>query len=392
VRVDVAVIGGGLAGSAAAVALGRAGVSTILVDPHVRCPPAFRCEKLDESQLELLDQCGLSDVVLSAATTLEEIWVARFGRLVAKRRSKQVGISYDVLVNEVRDAVPACVQFVKGTAAAITRSAERQTISLSSGEQISARLVVVASGISESVRRNIGITRKAMSPCHSISIGFNVEPGGRSTFDFPALTYYPEHVRDKLAYLTLFPIGSTMRANLFTYRSLRDPWLRNLREAPKGTLLSAMPRLSRLMGDFRVSDEIKVRPVDLYTTQGYRQPGVVLVGDAFATSCPAAGTGVNKVLTDVGRLCQVHIPRWLSSEGMHADKIDTFYDDPIKQACDAHSAEKARQLRALSTNTALKWKTQRLVRFVGQIGVGGAARARTALLKRNPPSAPLHAE
>ena len=61
-----------------------------------------------------------------------------------------------------------------------------------------------------------------------------------------------------------------------------------------------------------------------------RQAGVVLVGDAFATSCPAAGTGTGKVFTDVERLCNVHIPRWLATPGMGADKIAAFYDDPVK--------------------------------------------------------------
>jgi len=82
-------------------------------------------------------------------------------------------------------------------------------------------------------------------------------------------------------------------------------------------------------------------PVDLCVTTGYRQAGVVLIGDAFATSCPAAGTGTNKVLTDVERLCRGHIGRWLASGGMDADKIADFYDDPVKLACEEHSLAKA---------------------------------------------------
>ena len=88
------------------------------------------------------------------------------------------------------------------------------------------------------------------------------------------------------------------------------------------------------MGDFTVPGFVKIRPVDLYVTKGYRQDGIVLVGDAFATSCPAAGTGARKVLVDVERLCNVHIPRWLATPGMGEAKIAAFYDDPVKQACD----------------------------------------------------------
>ena len=124
-----------------------------------------------------------------------------------------------------------------------------------------------------------------------------------------------------MAYLTLFPIGATMRANLFVYRDMHDPWLRRLRETPEKILVALMPGLRKLTGEIEVAAPIKIRPVDLYVTHGYRQPGIVLVGDAFATSCPAAGTGANKVLTDVERLCNVHLPRWLATDGMGVDKI-----------------------------------------------------------------------
>jgi hypothetical protein len=32
-------------------------------------------------------------------------------------------------------------------------------------------------------------------------------------------------VDDRAAYVTLFPIGTDMRADLFVYRDMHDPWL-----------------------------------------------------------------------------------------------------------------------------------------------------------------------
>ncbi len=101
------------------------------------------------------------------------------------------------------------------------------------------------------------------------------------------------------------------------------------------------------MGDFTVPSFVQIRPVDLYVTKGYRQSGVVLVGDAFSSSCPAAGTGARKVLVDVERLCNVHIPRWLATPGMGEAKIAAFYDDPVKLACDALSARQGLQASVL---------------------------------------------
>lgn len=381
-HVDVAIVGGGLAGSTAAAMLGRAGLSTAIVDLHRVYPPDFRCEKFDESQVALWHETGLAKAILPLASPMNELWIARFGRLVRKRANNQYAMYYDAMVNAMRAAIPGDAEFIEGKVSAIATGTERQKVTLASGEEIVARLIVLANGLNVGLRHNVGLTREVVSSCHSISIGFDLKPVGRAAFDFPALTYYPERTSDHVAYIAFFPIGATMRANLFVYRDQRDLWLRRMREAPQATLFEALPGLRRIIGDFEVTDAVKIRPVDLYVTGGHRQPGIVLVGDAFCTSCPAAGTGTNKVLTDVERLCNVHIPRWLATEGMGADKIDQFYDDEVKVACDNFSAEKAFYLRSLSIDGRLPWQARRWTRFLGQLGIGAVEQTRGRLTRR----------
>ncbi|MGH6665848.1 MAG: FAD-dependent oxidoreductase [Pseudolabrys sp.] len=368
---DVAIVGGGLAGSLAAAMLGKAGVDAIIVDPHPVYPPDFRCEKLDGLQVAILRKTGLADGVLQATTHDRECWIARLGHLLDKRPSDQQGIFYAPLVNTVRRLIPSRVAMVHAKVTAIAIGDKRQIVTLSTGEAISARLVVLANGLNISLRHSLGLTREVLSECHSTTVGFDVAPAGRQAFDFSALTYYAERTSDRTALLTLFPIGATMRANLFAYRDKQDPWLREMRSNPVETLQRLMPGLRKLTGDFEITGDIQIRPVDLCVTHGHRQAGVVLVGDAFATSCPAAGTGARKALNDVERLCNVHIPGWLATPGMGIDKIACFYDDPVKQACDQASLDKAYALRSFSTDPALPWRARRLVKFLGQFGVGG---------------------
>jgi 2-polyprenyl-6-methoxyphenol hydroxylase-like FAD-dependent oxidoreductase len=373
---DIAIVGGGLAGSTAAAMLGRAGIPAILIDPHTMYPPDLRCEKISGDQVNILRRTGLAEATLRAATLDGRVWLARFGYLLDKKPSDQYGIMYDTLVNTMRTQIPDDVETIHAKAIAISTSAERQKVALSNGEEISARLVVLSNGLNVGLRHTLRVERRVISECHSIMAGFDFTPVGRPAFDFPALTYYPERSHDRMAYLTLFPIGNVMRANLLVYRPIDDPWFRQLRQMPEQTLLAMMPGLRRIAGKFKVTGQIKIRPADLYESSGHRQPGLVLVGDAFATSCPAAGTGTDKVFTDVERLCNLYIPDWLSTDGMDADKIAAFYDDPVKRACDAASTAKAYHLRSLSTANGLSWRARRWARFIARSGEGLLRRLR----------------
>jgi 2-polyprenyl-6-methoxyphenol hydroxylase-like FAD-dependent oxidoreductase len=368
---DIAIIGGGLAGSTAAAMLGRAGISAVLIDPHPLYPADFRVEKLSgDEQLERFARSGIAESVLRSATHDGTNWIARGGFLLDKRPSRQFGMMYDDLVNTIRGHIPSAVEQIRAKVIAVQASAERQKLTLSNDETISARLVVLANGLNIGLRRSLGIERQIVSPCHSVSFGFDMAPIGRPAFDFPALIYFSERTSDRIPYITLFPIGERMRANLFVYRESDDPWIRQFRHQPVETLNAALPRLRRITGEFDVRGDIKVRPADLYVSTQYLKPGIVLVGDAFETTCPVTGTGTDKVFTDVERLCNVHIPAWLATDGMDAGKIAAFYDDPVKKACDAWSSAKAYNFRSLTLENEFYWTVQRWARLAAWFGQG----------------------
>lgn len=369
---DILIAGGGLAGSMAAAMLARAGFGVVLVDLHAIHPPEFRCEKLISRQVDILRRTGLADLVLPAATLDGECWIADFGRVVEKRPAGQWGILYDTLVNTVRAAIPAGTPFIRGKVTQIANSPCRQTVTLSTGEDISARLVVVANGLNSGLRQSLGMVHEVASKCHSVSLAFDLHPVASSGFEFGALTYFSERATDRIAYITLFPIGTAMRANLFAYRDMDDPWLRQMRVQPDLAMGTVMPGLRRLIGSTEIVGPVTLRPADLYVTGRQLQPGVVLVGDAFASSCPVTGTGADKVFTDVERLCNVHVPRWMATRGMGVEKIGAFYADPVKVACDRRSFNKAFSARSDSTDEGLPWRARRWARFVGRLAMGTA--------------------
>src|SRR5205085_3900401 len=281
--------GGGLAGSTAAAMLGRAGIPAVLIDPHPVPRPDFRVEKLSgHCQLERFRKTGLAEAVLPSASHDGENWIARFGILLDRKPSQQYGIMYDALINAIRAEIAPDTEVIYAKAAGIRTSAERQKLTLSNGEEISARLVVLANGLNVGLRHMLGIERRIVSRCHSISLGFDLMPTGRASFDFPALTYFSDRPHDRIPSLTLFPVSTTMRANLFAYREMDDPCLRQLHQAPERT----------------------------------------------------------------------------------------FYDDPVKQECDAWSAAKAWNFRSVTIDDGVWWHAQRTARFVAGLGTGTLRRLR----------------
>ncbi|MEO8882722.1 MAG: FAD-dependent monooxygenase [Devosia sp.] len=313
--------------------------------------------------------------------------MSRFGRVIDKKASDQYGILYDDLVAAVRGAVPPSVDrwFVKANG--IKTSDDRQQITLSDGETISARLVVLANGLNNGLRDELDLSRVVLSQAHSATIAFNLRPRKGGAFPFPALTFYAESTAARMAYLTLFPVRGGMRANLMIYRKLDDPWVRRMLETPETAMFELMPSLKRIIGEVEIETPVKIRPADLTISAGFRQPGVVLVGDAFATSCPAAGTGVDKVFTDVDLLCKTYIPAWLKTPGMGADKIGQFYDDAVKRACDTRTIDQAYALRALSIDPSPIWVWRRWRRFLGRGAIGLLRRWRS---RWAPSSTPAH--
>jgi 2-polyprenyl-6-methoxyphenol hydroxylase-like FAD-dependent oxidoreductase len=144
---DIAIIGGGLAGSTATAMLGRARIPTVLIDPHQVYPFDFRVEKISgDEQLDRFCQTGIADSVLRSATHDGENWIARFGYLLDKKPSRQYGIMYDALIGAIRAEIPAPAELIYDKVTDVSTGAERQKLTLSTGEIISARLVVLAKG------------------------------------------------------------------------------------------------------------------------------------------------------------------------------------------------------------------------------------------------------
>ncbi|QOG20325.1 MULTISPECIES: FAD-dependent oxidoreductase [Bradyrhizobium] len=385
--VDVAIVGGGLAGSLAAAVLARAGHRVTLIDKRAVYPDEFRVEKIGGPQLEMFRKLGFIRGLESVACPYDRVLNIREGKLVDVSVGQAYGLPYADLVAMARGQIPDASSLIVDEVTAISCSDDVQQLELASGRRLKARLVVLATGMAGALGYKLGIKRRVLAAGHSVSFGFTIARRDGAPFDFNALTCYGERTADGVDYLSLFPVQAGMRANLFMFRDPADPVMRDLRRDTEATLLRLLPGLRPYLGDFHVTDRVQNWVMDLSVVEGHLQDGVVLIGDAFQTNCPAAGTGVARLLVDVERLCTEYAPRWLMTEGMGKAKISEFYSDRDKIAADQQSLKMAHFRQALTSRNDIGWDVRRRLHFlrrslthrVDQMRPGWLAQVRSAL-------------
>jgi 2-polyprenyl-6-methoxyphenol hydroxylase-like FAD-dependent oxidoreductase len=293
------------------------------------------------------------------AASIGLIAEAHQGRVLRARPTEQYGLCYQDMVNAIRDQIPRTVEVRIGRARTFELSDDRQVVHLDSGRRVTARLVVLTTGTGGRLLESLGFRRRMVRASHSLCSGFDVVRTDAPSFPFESLTYWPDSVDEGIDYATFFPIPGRMRVNLFAYRDPRDPWVRALAADPWATLTRSMPGLARVTGAWRAASKVESRPIDLWVADSFVREGIVLVGDAFQSVCPATGTGLSKVLTDVERLCGTYIAPWLATPGMGARKVGSFYADVAKTMSDRASLDDAEHRRRFGTNRSLRWALHR---------------------------------
>lgn len=361
---DIAIVGGGLSGTLAACILGRAGYRVTLIDRHRVFPQEFRVERIGGETIEKLQRLQLLAPLSAAGVPFDDIVNMHKGRMLDRTQDRHYGFFYNRLVTAMRAALPDTVKFVVGQVSGLRTSATQQRISILGQDEITARLLVLATGMGDILRRDIGIAHKSIGERRPLAIGFNIRPLRSNKFHHTALTYHG--AGDGIDHLDLFPVPGATRANLFLFRDPRDPWVRSLHEHPKQVLTAAFPSLVDILGDFEISSRIDSWLTDISVAENHRQDGVVLIGDAFLTSSPATGLGVSRLLTDVERLCGDYIPQWMAEASVDGTRIAAYYDDPDKRDMDARALRMGDHHLSLATSTDMRWRVRRQWHFMGR--------------------------
>lgn len=355
---DIVIVGAGLAGTTAAAVLGRQGWRITLVDPSPTFPAVFKAEKIEPDQVALLRKFELLDSILPRTGCIREVRAYYRGRFFGSSRTEQYGIYYSDMVNALRAHLPLTVQFVPQRAVRIKNSNNLQRVFLDNEQELTCRLVVLACGLNAAIPSTLGLKRSYIQKQQSVALAFTIARADKSPFSFDSITYYSVTPRLGIDYLTLFPTKRTMRANLFAFPAVNDPWVRKFIQNPMAGIQKCFPELQRVIGKIEVTSKVENALVHLYRTEG-EPPGVALIGDACENVCPSTGMGLTKIFTDVDVLSSHCVHSWFGTHGMGVEKLARFFNHPEKRAVDSRALQNAFYRRQASTGRSLRWRIHR---------------------------------
>jgi 2-octaprenyl-6-methoxyphenol hydroxylase len=301
---DAIVVGGGLAGLAAAVAVGRTGLETIHLAP--KGPRDQRTSALMMPSVDYLRAAGLIDDPASVGHPLTQIRIIdATGRLVRAPEtlfdSAEAGlpafgwnfanVKLTAAFEAARDALPNLTTRETAVTAMETTDAGSR-LTLADGTTLEAPLLVGADGKKSLIRasagfraRENGFTQAALV-C-DLQLG---RPIGGTSIEF----HYPEGP------FTLVPAGDD-RANL-VWIDDREV-LRTAQAGGKEQLAATFREKSqRLFGSIELLTPAHIFPLSTITVGRAGMAGVVLVGESAHAFPPIGAQGLNLGLRDVADL------------------------------------------------------------------------------------------
>ena len=350
---DVAVVGGGMVGAAAALALARAGFATALLEARepplwqADAEPDLRVVALAPSSAALLDGFGTWDTIRSARVSAYRhmhVWDAESGAALdfdaADGSRDTLGwIVENRLVQQVlwQALEPAGVRrLCPATVASFEARGDHVHLRLADGSGLAARLLVAADGAGSPLRTLAGIgTRGRDYAQRAVVAHVATERGHRSTAWQRFLPGGP---------IALLPLGDGRSSIVW---SLPDAEAQRVLALDDAAFRDAVGVASDFrLGRITATTPRAAFPLKLQLAGSYQAERFVLLGDAAHSVHPLAGQGVNLGLRDVAELrdtlvaarddgrdfCAPHVLRRYARRRRSANALDAMSFDALARA------------------------------------------------------------
>ncbi len=302
---DIAVVGGGLAGSVAAIALARAGRSVALIAPKAAATDGRTTALMDQS-IRMMERLGLWDAIRPHAAALSTMQIIDGTKRLLRAptvafRSAEIGLEafgYNIPNTALNDVLGKAVEaetriaVFRSIAEDIAVDADRVRIALAGGEELEADFVIGADGRKSKTREAAGVGVRTWSypqtavvlnfahtlPHQNISTEFHGESGPFTQVPLPGL-----------------------RSSLV--------WVVDPKEAERllGLSLAALSeavetRMQSMLGKVTVEEGVQAWPLSGMTANRYGKGRAAFIGEAGHAFPPIGAQGLNLSLRDIATL------------------------------------------------------------------------------------------
>lgn len=300
--VEIAIVGAGLAGSIAAIALARAGRDVALIAPKSEKADQRTTALMDQS-IRFLERLGVWSAIEPSAARLSTIQIIdATDRLLRAPtvafRSSEIGlpafgwnIPNGALLKALGDAVSqeSNITVIEDTAEAIEFGKTEATVTLGNGEQILASFLIGADGRKSRVREAADIGTRAWSyPQTAIVLNFShTRPHNNISTEF--------HTRT--GPFTQVPLVGNRSSLVWAVTPQQAEELASLPLEQLSTRVEE--KMQSMLGAVTVEDSVQTWPLSSMTAHRYGKDRVALVGEAGHGFPPIGAQGLNLSLRDI---------------------------------------------------------------------------------------------
>ena len=305
---DIAIVGGGPSGRIAALALSRAGFSSVLVAPEANKADG-RTTALWQKSIGLLETIGVWEDIKGNAASLKKMrMIDDTGRLIRAPEvlfdSIEIGeeeFGFNILNKELNSVLEhhcsACanLDMIVGAVRSISFGEKSARLVTDTGQEIQARLIVAADGRNSLVRETAGIdVRRWTYP--QVAVVLNLEhrlPHQHVSTEFHTPT----------GPFTLVPLPG--RQSSLVCVETEDGAARLMSLSREALERELERRAHSILGKFSLVSEPQSFPLSGMTARKLTAHRVALVGESAHVFPPIGAQGLNLSMRDILDLVQV---------------------------------------------------------------------------------------
>lgn len=305
---DVAVVGAGPAGLAAALQIARSGFSTALIAPPTR-PDDVRTTALLGGSVPFLKQLGVYEAIEAAGAPLATMRLVDVTRRLVRApeanfHAREIGLAafgFNIvnrdltrILDEAIAAEPGITRVLEPVET-VTPLADRVDLVTAGGATVSARLAIAADGKGSRLREAAGIDTTTWAHPQSALV-LNL------AHDLPHRDVSTEFHTPTGPYV-LVPLPGNRSSVVLIETPEEAERLRALSDADLGLELER--RAHSLLGRMTVEPGRQVWPLSSLIAKCYGRARIALIGETAHTFPPIGAQGLNLTLRDVASLAEI---------------------------------------------------------------------------------------